>query len=273
MLITFLGTGTSHGVPMIGCQCETCTSTDTRDNRYRCSVLVRSEEPNPTHILVDCPPEFRLQAIRESIPRVDAVLLTHSHADHIFGLNDLRRYNHVQGNSIPILSNADTIEDVRRAFAYVFTETQPGGGKPQFSLSDVGHVPCFSIGRFWVYPLSVRHGRLEILGYRFLTKSDGPPPAPEEIEGGCAYVTDCNHIPDDTMGHLRGLNLLVIGALRHRPHSTHFTVSESIGVASRLGARNTLFTHIAHDLKHDRDGAVLPSTMHLAYDGLTVEVD
>jgi phosphoribosyl 1,2-cyclic phosphate phosphodiesterase len=267
--LTFLGTGTSHGVPMIGCDCPTCTSVDPRDSRYRSAIMVETKVGEPTHLLVDCPPEFRLQAIRAALPRVDAVLLTHSHADHLFGLDDLRRYNHFQGASIPVYGAADALDDVARAFRYVFTHTQAGGGKPQLDLVTAAPGVWLRIGALSVCPVPIWHGELLIFAFRFLHAPPAPGTSPK---GGISYLTDCSGIPDGSVPLLANADVAVIGGLRHRPHSTHFTVVQALKAAESLRAKRVWLTHIAHDLLHIRDNAELPTGAGLAYDGLCVSV-
>lgn len=259
--LTFLGTGTSTGVPVIGCTCPTCTSADRRDIRYRCSVLLNYSDGTgtPYSILVDCTPEFRLQALRHNIERIDAVFLTHSHADHIFGLDDLRRYNQIQKAAIPIFGNRETLHDIHRIFKYVFVETQKGGGKPRFNLSELRPQPLH-IGPCMITPIPIKHGELDILGYRF------------DIDGSSiGYITDCSSIPPDSLALLAGLDFLIIGALRHKPHTTHMTLAQAAEVSQSLSPGKTYFTHIAHDITYAVDNAALPKGISLSYDGLIIE--
>jgi len=250
--ITFLGTGTSHGVPMIGCKCAVCRSSDPHNKRSRTSALVSYSGRN---ILIDISPEFRLQCIENNVQRVDAVLFTHAHADHIFGLDDLRRFNEMQGMSIPCYGSPDTLAVIRKAFEYIFIQTQEGGGKPKIELLPVDGP--FTAAGISITPIPVFHGQLPILGYRI---------------GNLAYVTDCSEIPHDSMELLRGLDVLVLGVLRKKAHETHFTLDQGVSVALELSAKLTYFVHMSHSLDHDATNQELPSSIQLAYDGLVVEI-
>lgn len=253
--VLFLGTGTSHGVPMIGCDCAVCRSTDPRDARLRPSIHVTADDG--TSIVVDTTPDFRQQALRHDLRRVDAVLYTHTHADHILGLDELRRYNHLTRRAVPLYGDAFTLDELRRVFAYAFDPGSPkGGGVPDLVLHTLGDAP-FTVGGQTVEPIPIRHGHRTILGFRF---------------GRFAYLTDCNGIPETSMARLGGLDVLVLDALRHRPHPTHFTVAEAIAVAARIGARRTYLTHICHDLPHEVTSAELPPGVALAYDGLRLDI-
>lgn len=251
--ITFLGTGTSHGIPMIGCGCATCTSTDPRDRRWRPSV--RIELPDGLSVLVDTSPDLRAQALAFGVNRVDAILFTHGHADHVLGLDEVRRYNALQRSVIPCFGDARTLGEVRRTFAYVFSRPQEGGGVPRLALFPVGGPFC--LGRHVVVPVPVYHGSLPILGYRV---------------GGFAYLTDCSRIPDASWPLLEGLELLVLDALRNRPHPTHFTVAQALEAIARVSPARALLTHLCHDLAHDATTQRLPPGVELAHDGLIVEV-
>jgi len=250
---TFLGSGTSHGVPMIGCRCATCTSDDPRDKRLRPSVLVELSS-GPT-LLVDTSPDLRAQALRHDVRRVDAVLFTHPHADHLLGLDEIRRYNTMQRATIPCYGDPDTLAEVRRVFAYAFEPRQQGGGVPKLELVPV--TGPFEAAGAPVTPIPVLHGRLPIYGYRI---------------GAFAYLTDCSAIPDASWPLLEGLDVLVLDALRHVPHATHFTVAQALDVVARVRPRRALLTHIAHDLRHAETAAGLPTGVELAYDGLVVPV-
>lgn len=250
-----MGTGTSHGVPMIGCDCVVCRSTDPRDTRLRPSIYVTCDDD--TRVLVDTTPDLRQQALTHDLRRVDAVLYTHTHADHILGLDELRRYNHMTHQPMPLYGDAFTLQELRRVFAYAFDPNTPkGGGIPQLQLWTLGGGPLM-LGRQEVVPVPVRHGYRMILGFRF---------------GRFAYLTDCNEIPASSMPLLEGLDVLVLDALRHKPHPTHFTLAEAVAAAGAIGARQTYFTHIAHELGHAVTSASLPPGMALAYDGLTLEI-
>ena len=251
-IVTFLGSGTSHGVPMIGCTCAVCQSTDPRDRRTRPSIHV-NVEGGPS-ILVDTSTDLRQQALANRIARVDAILFTHSHADHVMGLDDVRRFNAMQGGAIPAFADERTANDLRHTFCYVFNPSaEKGGGIPQISLSTI--TGPFGIGGVAIQPVPVFHGSRLILGFRF---------------GSLAYLTDCNRLPDEAWPLLEGLDILILDALRHRPHPTHFTVAEALIVAERVKARQTYLTHICHDLGHAATNASLPAGVELAYDGLAL---
>lgn len=250
MKVTFLGTGTSHGIPMIGCDCTVCRSDDPHNKRTRASVLV---EVNGVNLLIDTPPELRIQVLRENIRRVDAVLFTHAHADHLFGLDDMRRFNELSGRAMPCYGLESTLATVRRAFEYVFVPTQLGGSKPALDLVAVDGE--FSIGDVGIQPVEVLHGKMAVLGYRM---------------GDFAYVTDVSHIPESSMQLLKGLEVLVLGVLRPQPHETHFSVDEGLQVVDRLRPKSVFFTHIAHKLDHESTNSWLPSNVRLAYDGLQI---
>lgn len=248
-----LGSGTSAGVPVIGCRCAVCTSSDPRNRRMRPGVLLELAAGN---LLIDTSPDFREQALRFAIPRVDAVLYTHSHADHVFGLDDLRIFNFLQRAPIPCFGSPETMARMRQIFTYVFEDGQEGGGKPKLELHPVT-APFELLGET-VVPVPVEHGEMPVYGYRI---------------GPFACVTDVSAIPESSYELLGGLDLLVLSALRYRPHPTHFSFAEAIAAARRIGARRTLFTHIAHDVDHARPELALPSGMEIGHDGLVVELD
>ncbi len=263
MRITVLGSGTSHGVPSIGCDCAVCRSSDPKDRRTRPSILIELDEEAPTifgravrSILVDTSTDLRAQALANDVRRVDAILFTHSHADHIFGLDDVRRYNQMQQAAIPCYADRDTLANLKRMFAYVFEPPrQKGGGIPQLVIFRIAGP--FMLGGVEIVPVPLMHGALPVLGFRI---------------GTFAYLTDCNAIPDASWPLLAGVRTVILDALRHRPHSTHFSVAEAIDIAARLGAERTYFTHICHDLAHADTNAHLPPGVELAYDGLVLEV-
>jgi phosphoribosyl 1,2-cyclic phosphate phosphodiesterase len=250
--VTLLGTGTSTGVPVIACDCAVCTSPDPRNKRLRCSAWVRSGE---TSLLIDTTPDMRTQLLAHDVRRLDAVLFTHSHADHIFGLDDVRRFNFIQGTSMPCYGREDTLQDIKRAFSYVFRETQAGGGKPSLDLHPV-EGPFVAAG-LEVRPVPILHGRLPIYGYRI---------------GGFAYVTDVSDIPPESMELLNGLDVLVLGALRPEPHSTHFNFEQAMAAAQALAPRQTYFTHMTHDVDYEEANRRLPAGIALGFDGLTFDV-
>lgn len=250
MQVLFLGTGTSHGVPMIGCDCAVCRSTDPRDARLRPSIYLEFDDG--LRVLVDTTPDLRQQALRYHLTKVDAVLYTHSHADHILGLDEVRRYNHMTRAALPMYGDAATLADIRRMFSYVFAPgAARGGGVPDLRLNTI--VGPFCLGRTEIRPLTVLHGGRPVLAFRI---------------GGFAYLTDCNEIPEAAMAQLEGLEVLVLDALRRKRHPTHFSIDQAVAVAQRIGARQTLFTHCCHDLGHAETCASLPDGIALAYDGL-----
>lgn len=252
MQITFLGTGTSHGIPMIGCTCDVCLSTDPRDKRLRPSIFLRLDDG--TDLLVDTSADFRAQALTHDLTHIDAVLYTHSHADHILGLDELRRYNVLQREAIPLYADERTLNDLRRVFDYAFQHTESGHEYvPRLRPSAIAGP--FMIGPTTIVPVPILHGARTILGYRV---------------GRFAYLTDCSGIPETSYPLLADLDLLVIGALRERPHPSHFSVRQAIEAAARTGARRTLFTHMCHDLGHVETCARLPQGVELAYDGQIV---
>ena len=238
---------------MIGCDCSTCRSDDPRDRRLRPSILV--EAVDGTSVLVDAGPDLREQALAYGIRRVDAIVFTHGHADHILGLDDVRRFNYMQKRPMACYADPLTIADIRQTFSYAFNPvTQKGGGLPQLVTFTIHGAFC--VGGHEVIPVPLYHGARPILGLRF---------------GAFAYLTDCNRIPDASWPMLDGLDVVVIDALRDRPHPTHFTVAEAIEASRRIAARRTYFTHMCHDLPHAATSARLPDGVELAYDGLVVE--
>jgi phosphoribosyl 1,2-cyclic phosphate phosphodiesterase len=253
--VTFLGTGTSMGVPMIGCTCAVCLSDDPRDNRSRPSILVRFE--SGATILVDTSSDLRAQALRFSVTRIDAVLYTHSHADHILGLDELRRFNTLQHGPIPLYGDERTMADLRRIFSYAFqTRREPGHEYVPQLVPFVLDGPISVVGTE-VRPIPVQHGARTILGFRF---------------GRFAYLTDCCGIPERSWPLLEDLDVVVVDALRERPHTSHFSLAQAVEAATRIGARRTYFTHMAHDLGHAATCAKLPAGMALAHDGLRLAI-
>jgi phosphoribosyl 1,2-cyclic phosphate phosphodiesterase len=238
---------------MIGCECDTCRSTDPRDHRLRPSIFINTDDGG--HVLVDAGPDLRQQALTHKIRHLDAIVFTHGHADHILGLDEVRRYNYMQRRRMPCYGDARTIADIRSAFGYAFDPAiARGGGIPQVETFVI-HGP-FCIGRQEVVPVPIFHGQRPILGLRF---------------GAFAYLTDCSRIPAESWPLLAGLDVLVIDALRETPHPTHFTLAEAVDASERIAARRTYFTHMCHDLPHAATSARLPAGMKLAYDGLLVE--
>ncbi len=253
MKVTFLGTGTSHGVPMIACNCRVCVSDNPKNKRTRTSVLVSS---NGYNVLIDAAQELRLQCVRNNVTRLDAVLITHPHADHIFGLDDLRRFNMVQRMDIPIYGTAKTLHTIRNTFAYVFNnEFDPGGYKPRFSLNTI--FGSIGIGDLSIEPIEANHGNEQVTGYRF---------------DKFAYVTDVSEIPGKSLEKLKGLDVLVLGALRYTPHVKHLNVEQALRVVEQLKPQKAYFTHMCHEIEHEEDGRKLPASVEFAFDGLVVNL-
>lgn len=250
--VTMLGSGTSTGVPVIGCPCAVCRSDNPKNKRWRPGLKL---ETGDRVVLVDTPTDLRLQALRFGLPRVDAVLFTHSHADHVFGLDDVRIFNFRQGTAIPCYGSEPTLKNIRRMFAYVFEAGQEGGGKPQLDLITVREP--FDLLGLRIVPVPVWHGETEVFGYRI---------------GSFAYVTDCNLIPETSFRLLEGVEILILDALRYRPHSTHFSVEEAMEAAARIGARRTILTHIAHEIDHDAPQVPLRRGVEFGYDGLVLDL-
>ncbi|MFN0135620.1 MAG: MBL fold metallo-hydrolase [Phycisphaerae bacterium] len=250
--LVILGSGTSHGIPMIGCDCPVCTSRDKRDKRTRCSAAFRIGKRT---ILIDTAPELRLQCLATGIKTVDAILYTHHHADHIAGLDDVRRFNWINKAPMHLYGSTQTLDRIRQSFAYAF-EHDPNypSAKPDLRTVEIRN-PFKLFGRT-ITPIPYRHGPTEVLGFRI---------------GNIAYCPDCNNIPDKSRKLLRGLEVLVLDALRRTPHPTHFTIDQAIDEARRIGAKRTYFTHIAHELKHAATERDLPRGVKLAFDGLRVE--
>lgn len=254
--ITFLGTGTSQGVPMIACDCAVCRSEDPRDSRLRTAARVRTPA---IEFVIDTPPDFRTQALRENIRRIDAVLYTHAHTDHVMGFDDLRRYCETQDREMPIYAAPNVLGDFRRIFQFAFDGS--AGTFRNYIRPEVHEVTGpFVLGDLEVTPVALPHGRFETAGYVF--SQLGRPLL--------AYFTDCNCVPPAALDAARGVEVLVIDALRHRPHPTHMSVQQALDAAAAMGAKRTFFTHICHDLGHAATEADLPDDVRLAFDGLRV---
>ncbi len=252
--LTFLGTGTSNGIPVIGCDCPVCSSPDPRDRRSRSSTIFRDQE---RVYLIDTATELRIQALAHKLDRVDAVLMTHAHADHTGGFDDLRRFNELMGRHLPIYANPLTAAMLRDRFAYAFVDQYPFyGGKPDLILHDVAG-PFTPFDRE-IVPIPIFHGRLPILGYRI---------------GAVAYVTDAKVIPDDSLPLLRDLDVLVLNGLRDRPHPTHLSIQEAAAIIEQVRPRQAFLTHLSHEISHEAASRLLPAGVAIAYDGLTVRVD
>jgi phosphoribosyl 1,2-cyclic phosphate phosphodiesterase len=251
--VTFLGSGTSQGVPVIGCDCEVCSSLDYRDKRLRSSVLIEVEGKS---FVIDTGPDFRQQMLRESIKKLDAVVFTHSHKDHIAGLDDVRAFNFIQQKSMPIYGTRALHDHLKTEFYYAFAnERYPG--IPQLNLIEINERP-FHIEGVTITPLPVMHLRMPVLGFRV---------------GNFSYITDANSIPDDTLEKLNGTEVLVLNALQKEKHVSHFNLEEAITMAKMIGAPKTYFTHISHKLgTHKKVEKELPESIALGFDGLTIEL-
>ncbi len=267
--VTFLGTGTSVGVPALGCRCAVCQSSDPRNNRTRCAIAIQfaaaddssegKDSDSPT-LLIDTPPDLRSQLLRERIGLVNAVLFTHEHADHLFGLDDLRLFPFRLGGPVPLYCESTVEERIRKSFDYAFTDRQPThpGATPQLECRPIDRDTPFEVLGVTVTPIPLKHGpHFDVLGFRI---------------GDFAYCTDTNEIPPSSIDRLQGVKTFVVGALRYRSHPTHFNVDEAIEVAAKVGASRTLLTHISHDLDHGPANEMLPPGIELAYDGLKVEL-
>jgi phosphoribosyl 1,2-cyclic phosphate phosphodiesterase len=257
MRLTFLGTGTSFGVPQIGCDCAVCRSSDPRDKRTRSGAVLESDGAT---ILIDTPPELRLQLISAGLSRIDAVVYTHEHADHINGIDDLRVFSVRQGKPLPLYGPEETLDRLRSSFNYIFDDSvrpYEGTSKPRLTLHRTEPGRTIRIAGVEVLPLAFQHGHLRVFGYRF---------------GRLAYLTDIKEIPVGARERLSGLDVLVLNALWWRPHPTHLSIGEAVQAAQGLGARRTYLTHLTHETGHAELEAQLPSGILPAYDGLTVEV-
>jgi phosphoribosyl 1,2-cyclic phosphate phosphodiesterase len=252
--ITVLGSGTSSGVPAIGCSCEVCRSTDPRDKRLRPSILLRYGGHN---VVVDTSPDFRAQVLRANLERLDAVLYTHAHADHVLGLDDIRPFNFRQKTPTPIYGSAETLEVIQRIFRYAFDEGPTQSSVPKLDLRTLDGSP-FELFGLEFTPIRLCHGNGTVLGFRF---------------GRAAYLTDHSDIPEESRAKLSGLDVLFLDALRHRPHPTHSTVEQALRWVEEFKPKRAFFTHMCHDLSHEKTEATLPAHVHLAYDGLEIEVE
>jgi phosphoribosyl 1,2-cyclic phosphate phosphodiesterase len=255
---TILGSGTSTGVPVIGCQCATCLSSDQRDKRLRTSVMAES---NGKRFIIDASNDFRMQMLSHDVRAIDAMLFTHHHYDHISGFDDIRALNYVTRKPMECYATEATFQQLKKFFSYAFPEKDSnkkseGGGIPQTVLHTITPAAPFIIDGISITPIPLKHGSLEVMGFRI---------------GNIAYCTDCNAIPDASWELFRGVEYLVIDALRYEKHTTHFNVEEATAAAERIGARMTYFTHIAHEIKHEEAESHLPQNIRIAYDGLVIE--
>lgn len=252
--ITFLGTGTSHGIPMIACSCPVCRSKDPRDKRTRCSLLV---ELGRHAVLIDTAPELRLQCVANDVSRVDAILFTHTHADHVAGLDDVRRFCHTQQQTIPCYADGRSLKSLTTMFAYAFRElNQDYSERPK--LRGVAIEGAFELFAKTITPLTLEHGCDRVLGFKI---------------DRWAYCTDCSGVPAEAEGELRGLDVLILDALRYTPHPTHFNVEQALAFVDTVKPKRTYLTHITHEIKHGELEADLPDGVYLSYDGLQLALD
>lgn len=256
--VIFLGTGTSVGVPALGCDCDVCTSEDPRNQRTRCAIVIRTQQG---HLLIDTPPDLRTQLLREKIPLVHQVLYTHEHADHLFGLDDLRLFPFHLGHPVPLCCEERVEQRIRHSFDYAFSSVKPThpGATPKLEFRRIFPYKEFDVMGLKVLPLRLKHGpRFDVLGFRI---------------GNFAYCTDVNEIPPETIAALHGVETLVLGALRYRPHPTHFHLEAAVAVAREIDARITYLTHLSHDFDHAKVEADLPDGISLAFDGLRLTLE
>lgn len=274
MRFRFLGTGTSAGIPAIACDCRVCTSDDPRDRRLRTSAALefRDERGRDRVVLIDASPDLRQQALAHRLTRCDAIFFTHNHVDHTFGLDEVRRFNAVQRAPIDVYAEPHTMDHLRRVFRHIFDREKNVNDTFVATLipheiDDQRPVELFGLR---VTPIRVHHGKLPILGYRFERAAGPAAPVGPDDPFPLAYCTDTSAIPPQSWSRLTGLRTLVLDALRHRKHPTHFTIDEAIRVAEQVDARRTYFIHVAHEVPHAETQATLPERIHLAHDGLVL---
>lgn len=254
MKITFLGTGTSQGVPIIGCSCAVCSSTHSKDKRLRSSIMVETET---TCIVIDTGPDFRQQMLRENVSKVDAVVFTHAHKDHLAGLDDIRAFNYILQKPMELFATEDTQNTIRREFDYIFSNSSYPG-VPQVNLNTIDKNTVFTIGDITLQPIEVMHYKMPVLGFRI---------------NQFTYITDANFISEQEFEKLTGTEILVLNALRREEHISHFTLEQAIQIAKKVGAKRTFFTHISHQLGlHDTVAAELPEGIFLSYDQLSLNL-
>lgn len=253
MKVTFLGTGTSQGIPFIGCPCPVCTSPNAKDNRLRCAIWVQTPEAS---VVIDSGPDFRYQMLRAKVHKLDAIVFTHGHKDHVAGLDDIRPYNFFEKKPIQVYATEETLETLKREFSYIFSNISYPG-IPQIEVNTINAAEPFIINGLKITPIRVLHYKMEVLGFRI---------------GDFTYITDANYIAPEELDKAIGSKALVLNALRHEPHISHYTLAEAIDVAKTVQTDYTYFTHISHQLGlHDVVESGLPRNMHLAYDGLVLE--
>ncbi len=250
--VTFLGTGTSHGIPVIGCTCPVCHSSDPHDKRFRSSILI---EDGKHTLLIDTSPEFRLQALRANLSSLDAVLYTHDHADHFNGIDDLRVFS--KERALPVFCSDEVASSISSRFGYVLKTYEQAGGIPHLQLNRLKAYATARVAGFDVLPIPIRHGCKLILAYRI---------------GSFIYATDSSGIPDESLPYFEGVDTLVLGSLRYTPHPTHFSVDEAISFATKVGAKRVFLTHLCHDIRHSKLEGEIPSHMHVAYDMLQITI-
>ena len=252
MDITFLGTGTSNGVPMIGCNCKICTSTNPKNHKDRCSIAITNKKGR---VIIDTPPEFRLQCIRENISSLDAVLLTHNHADHIAGFDDLRGFSLITNRKIPVYGNEETISTIHQNYGYMFHKPINKSAIAKVDTRII-YKPTYIIGEKFT-PLKIKHGKLDIYAYKFRN---------------VVYCTDCSYIPEESWEHFYGLDVLIIDALRFAPHPTHYTFNKALRLIEEFKPKRAYLTHTTHIFDYDETQYILPKNIYLAYDGLKIHI-
>ena len=258
MQVQLLGCGTSTGVPLVGCRCPVCTSSNPKNKRSRTSALLRLGSGR--NVLIDASTDLRSQCLTHDVRAVDAVIFTHAHADHILGIEDLRAFNFLYHKPIPCYGTAFTLGEIKRFYGYIFTPdpTYEGGALVQLTLHEIQQYSEFEVCGTAIKSFLLPHGKMDVTGFRI---------------GKFGYATDCNGIPEESLNILRGVDILILDALREEPHRTHFTIAQALEAAARIGAKKTYLTHMTHSVDYDAVMAKLPPSVELAYDGLTFEVD